>query len=145
MIYLLLKMFLFLLAAALLGFLLGRWWIRRQFNDVSEEYIELSRLKDRAAERLENIEDKIATLEPTDLTPFHARLGALEDAIKAIRFPDIPEPKDVDLAPMNARMRELEDAIKAIRFPDIPEPKDVDLAPMNARLGALEDAIKAIR
>ena len=111
MIYLLLKMFLFLLAAALLGFLLGRWWIRRQFNDVSEEYIELSRLKDRAAERLENIEDKIATLEPTDLTPFHARLGALEDAIKAIRFPDIPEPKDVDLQPIRDKLAAIEEAI----------------------------------
>ncbi|MEL6758989.1 MAG: hypothetical protein AAFP04_01180, partial [Myxococcota bacterium] len=108
MIYLLFKMFLFLLAAALLGFLLGRWWVRRQFKDVSEEYVELSRLKDRGADRLENLEDKIATLEPTDLTPLDSRLGELENAIKAIRFPDIPEPKDVDLDPINARIGALE-------------------------------------
>ncbi|MEL6761660.1 MAG: hypothetical protein AAFP04_14830, partial [Myxococcota bacterium] len=39
----------------------------------------------------------------------------------------------------------LEDAIKAIRFPDIPEPKDVDLDPIDGRLAAIEQAISEMQ
>ena len=41
MIYLLAKMSLFLLLAVGLGFALGWWWVRRQFQDVTDEYAQL--------------------------------------------------------------------------------------------------------
>ncbi|MFK8020879.1 MAG: hypothetical protein AB8B86_14010 [Pseudomonadales bacterium] len=156
MTYLIVKILLLLLLATVLGFLLGRWWIRRQFVDVSESYEGFRR----SAEAADNAPwgDVLARfdgLEPmmrktvkseldaqpaidipiVDLSGISSKLNQVES-----RFADIPAPTPaVDLTATHTRLNELEEAIKAI-----PEPKTVDFSATNSRIDALEGAIKAI-
>lgn len=149
--FLLAKILVLLVLAALLGAGFARWWYRRHYEDVSSEYAQMSSdgqawrksiderlaqpLKFEAsaiASRLDAIEAslrgmQIPTAQPIDFAETHQRLAAVGQAVAAIR---IPVPADVDLAPLHAQLAQLE---------------RVDLSAVTARLQAIEQALQGIR
>ncbi|MEO1175134.1 MAG: hypothetical protein AAFX94_24225, partial [Myxococcota bacterium] len=94
MIYLILKLVVFLILAALLGFLLGRWWVRRQYRDVTEEYHRLARLPEELSQRFDALE---ALAKEPRLGSVTSQLEGLETAIA-----ELPGP--VDFQPVNSRL-----------------------------------------
>ena len=70
--FLMLKMVALLLLAAVLGAWLARWWMRRNYVEVTTEYRQLS--GDWGAWR-RSFEDKLAQRPEVDLQPLHTRLG----------------------------------------------------------------------
>ena len=131
MTYLLAKILFLLVIAALLGAWFARWWLRRHYEDVTSDYL---RLTTEGLSWRKAFEDKLAQRPEPDLNPILARLGAVEQAVKAITIPAA-----VDLTATTQRLGALESAIKAIAIPPA-----VDLTATTQRLGALESAIKAI-
>jgi len=159
MAYLLAKYTLLFLLTALLGFLLGRWWSRRSFIDVTESYESLSEsagLNDgrwnSLWQRLDSVDGNIGPSvrkelgaipkaeAPVDLAPVTSRLNKLEDAIANLPIPKDPVP--VDLAPVTTRLNNLETAIAKIPQPEKAAP--VDFEPLLGRFGRLEQALSAI-
>ncbi|MEL6548183.1 MAG: hypothetical protein AAFQ82_26385, partial [Myxococcota bacterium] len=94
MMYLLIKLLLLLVLAAFFGFLLGRWWVRRQFKDVTEEFYSLRRSGDQMNRRLDGLEDLVR--ETGDLKPLSTRLDDVAGAVRAIEIPKAPEPVKLD-------------------------------------------------
>jgi len=119
MTYLLAKIFVLLLLAALLGALLARWRLRRYYEDVTAG--------------LERIESGVRGIEipkpvATDLGPIQNRLTQVEQAVKSIAIPP------VDFTDTTRRLDALERAIRAIV---IPPSTSVDLSAVMAKLDAL--------
>lgn len=155
MTYLIVKFLLLLLLATLFGFLLGRWWVRRQFVDVSESYEGFKRSAEAADSapwgdlfsRFDGLEpamrksvrselDAQPAIEfPTvDLSGIDAKLRQVD-----ARFNDIPVPEPVDLSATHQQIAALKESIDAI-----PVPKAVDLSATNDKVRALEEAIRAM-
>ena len=153
MTYLIAKFALIFLAATILGLILGYWWAKSRFVDVTESFQRLTSRseEDRAAfnrigqkvdalnlspleQRVDNVETLIRDLPqpempaPVDLKPVHERIHQVEQLIRAI-----PQPEKVDLQPMGQRLQVLENQLKAF-----PRPEKVDLMPVNQKLQALE-------
>ncbi len=158
MTYLIIKILLLLLIATILGFLLGRWWVRRQFVDVSDSFQSLQR----AVEATENapwgdVFARFDGLEPLmrnsvkqelDAQPAidipSVDLSGIEGQLRAVeaKIADIPEPEPLDVDPVLERIAALETAVRGIPQPAQPEP--VDLAPVNERLISMAALVKAI-
>ncbi len=152
MAYLLAKIIVLLVLAALLGAWFMRWWLLRQLSEVTSEYRALT--GDWAAWR-KRVEALLVPVPPpppappTDLRPVLARLDGVEAtvtaAVAAIRIPALPEipaPVAVDLGPLQSRLATLEQAWKSF---SVPAPKDVDLSGLVARCEQIEAAVHAIR
>jgi len=148
--------------AALFGFLLGRWWVRRSFVDVTESYETISRAAANApwdrvmagfdgidqtmrgsVEELRGIvQEEISALPKpeipeVDLGGIHAQLGFLEQ-----KLADIPQPQTVDLDPVKNSIADVSARIAALPTPDTPEP--VNLDPLNQRVDSLESLIRGL-
>lgn len=136
MIYLLAKYTLLFLLASVLGFVLGHWWSRRKFVDVSESYEDLRKATERTDaanwERLWNRLDALPEPKETDLSSVFERLDGVNSAVAGL-----PKPATVDLAPVEGRLETLEKEIHAI-------PAPADIAPLNKRLHDLETAVRSI-
>ncbi len=103
MIYLLAKYTLLFLLTALLGFVLGHWWSRRNFVDVSESYEELRKAKDHSGKRdWDRLWKRLDEIPAPDNRPLVERLDKIDRDIRAIPVPE--KPTAVDLAPINRRL-----------------------------------------
>jgi predicted flap endonuclease-1-like 5' DNA nuclease len=135
MTYLLAKFTVLFLLTALLGFVLGYWFSRRKFVDVSESYEDLREASSRSDtaqwEKLWERLDSMPAPKETDLTTVTRKLDNVEQAVRNIPKP-APE-REVDLRPVTAQLNGLEQ-----RFARIPQPQNVDLAPIDRRLTAIE-------
>jgi len=141
MIYLLAKYTLLFLLATILGFVLGYWWSRRNFVDVSESYEDLRRATEKTDaanwERLWGRLDALPEPKETDLAPVFASLDTVSSAVAGF-----PKPVPVDLAPVESRLESLASQIANIPQPE--KPQDPDLRPLTDRIQKLEQEIRAI-
>ena len=127
MIYLLAKYTLLFLLSLVLGVLLGRWWIRRSYVDVTERYNELSegqRSEDGGWNKLWNRLDVLD--------------GGIEPKISTA-LAGLPASPSVDLSGIEQRLKGLEQRLD--RLPKPQQPAPVDLSEVLNRLGAMESAI----
>jgi|GEM_PF-7019160 len=93
---LLFKIFVLLLVAAVLGALLGYWWCRRYYEDVTSEYNKMEKEREQWRSSLES---------RMDLTPLNERIDALERAVKDIK---IPPATTIDLEPIQTHLAAME-------------------------------------
>ncbi|MEM8486081.1 MAG: hypothetical protein AAF564_11065 [Bacteroidota bacterium] len=126
MMYLIAKYALLFLGAALLGFLLGRWWTRRRFVDVTSSYEKLFSRLDRG----EGNWDKLWK----GLNSLGQRVDSVEHKVDAI-----PAPASVDLSGVNGKLDQV-----GTMLGQLPKPQHVDLAPVEERVGAIEALIKGM-
>ena len=141
MIYLLAKYTLLFLLATILGFVLGYWWSRRNFVDVSESYEDLRKATEKTDaanwERLWGRLDALPEPKETDLAPVFASLDTVSSAVSGI-----PKPAPVDFAPVESRLESL--ASQIANMPQPEKPKDPDLRPLTDRIEKLEQEVRAI-
>ncbi len=159
MAYLLAKYALLFLLASIFGFLLGRWWSRRNFVEVTESYESLTRMSAANEERWQSLSSRVDALDgnitasvrkelaaipkvefpDVDLSGVEGRLDAVSTKVAGIK---IPEPKDTDLSGVFSGLDGLSKAVNAIR---IPEQKDTDLSAVFSGLDDLSKRVQAIR
>ena len=154
--FLLAKILVLMILAALLGAWLARVFLMRRYQDVTTEYI---RMDSEGRAWRTGFEKSLAQRPEVDLAPLHLRLSELDATVRAIDMPSpvpidlnpvltamsairFPTPTEVDLQPLHARLQELEATVRGIR---IPTPKDVDLQPLHSRMDELEIAVRGIR
>ena len=116
MIYLIAKYALLLLLAALCGFLLGRWWVRRSFVDVTESYETMS--KAASAAPWERLWQRLDQSEARTREIVGEELRALPQ----------PKPEQVDLAPLRKGIDEFTMDIREILASR--KPKAPDFSPL---------------
>lgn len=154
MIYLITKYAILFLLAAICGFLLGRWWVRRSLVDVTESYSSMNQLMsekpweavltrfDQSEAHLgKRLHEEIGGLsipEATDLSGVELQLNLLRAKIEDIPQPDIPE---VDLSGVNAQLRTLLDKVTGIPQPKIP---DLDLSGVEQQIKSVTEKVDAI-
>jgi predicted flap endonuclease-1-like 5' DNA nuclease/tetrahydromethanopterin S-methyltransferase subunit G len=156
MFFLLCKIFLLLLLSAILGALLMRWWIKRQYVEVAEGYgestsVDLNPLQ----QKLTGMEKSLSSmrLHHDDINPLNERLDRIErrlaspseelDAIHSkvsLLSNRMGENRSPDLNPIDTRLARIEDTVRNFRVPDT----DVDLGPVHSSLALMEMAIKDI-
>lgn len=138
MIYLLAKYTLLFLLTAALGFVLGYWFSRRNFEDVSESYEDLRKANARSDDKQwSRLWDQLAALpkpRETDLTGVIQGIDSVQKAVGGI-----PAPKAVNLEPIESRLDALAEKIR-----NIPAPKPADLKPIESRLDALTESVRNI-
>ena len=159
MAYLLAKYALLFLLASILGFLLGRWWSRRNFVEVTESYESLTRNSAINEERWQALTSRVdgmdgnitasirkeigaipqVTMPEFDLSGVETRLDAVSSKVAGIR---IPEQKETDLTGVHAELESLSKKVQAIK---IPEPRDTDLSGVVSGIGDLSKKIDGIR
>ncbi len=141
MIYLLAKYTLLFLLTALLGFVLGFWFSRRKFIDVSESYEDLRKANERSDtthwDRLWKYLDAIPQPKETDLTRVYEHLDGVAAAVS-----NLPRPEPISFGSLESRLDSLKESIHNIPVPE--KPTDLDLRPLIERLDGLERGIKAI-
>ncbi len=141
MIYLLAKYTVLFLLTALFGFVLGYWFSRRKFVDVSESYENLRRASTRSDagqwEKLWNRLDAMPAPKDTDLSPVIERLTGVTNAISGL-----PRPEKVSLASLENRLDSMQENVASL--PSRLVFRDPDLKPLIDRLDNLELAVKAI-
>lgn len=141
MIYLLAKYTLLFLLASILGFILGYWWSRRNFVDVSESYQDLRKATQQTDaanwDKLWKRFDALPEPKETDLASVFERFDGVYSALGKIPVPDT-----VDLAPVESRLESLGSQIANI--PEPVAPKDPDLRPLADRIEKLESGVRAI-
>jgi len=135
MTYLIAKYAIIFLATGVLGFLLGRWWVRRSFVDVTESYGTLS--KAASAAPWDKLWGRLDNLPQPDLEPVRHGLAELDTRVQAIPVP--PQPEPVDLAPVNERIEQVEALIAKLPKPEKAE--RVDLHPVIQRMEGIETLI----
>jgi predicted flap endonuclease-1-like 5' DNA nuclease len=128
--FLLAKIIILLLLALLLGVWLGRWSVRRHYEDVTVEY---SRLQNDWSGWRKAFDEKLSTQHSAvDLQPLHTKLSDLDRVVRAI---ELPKPVHTDLSPVLS-------ALSTLR---LPESKAVDLSEVHTRLQRLEQNLQNIR
>jgi predicted flap endonuclease-1-like 5' DNA nuclease len=146
--YLLAKIVILLALAALCGFLLARWWLRRSYVEVTEEYSRLLEGSVMAAEikrgfgaRLETLEKSVGALRPPDLRPLTGKLEGIEKAVASYRSPDLGpiESRLEAFSRLGERITSLEESIAQAK----PEPPD--LGPLTERLEGIERAVASFQ
>lgn len=141
MTYLLAKYTLLFLLAAVLGFMLGYWFSRRNMEDVSESFEELRKANNRSDDanwdRLWSQLKAIPEPKDTDLSDLYARLDGVSKAVA-----QIPVPKPVDFQPLVDNLYKIESDIKAIPTPE--KPAAIDLSPVTGKIEALQVAVRSI-
>lgn len=165
MIYLLAKYTLLFLLSVLLGVLLGRWWIRRSYVDVTDSYTDATQGQEERGwnklwSRLDmldgGIEPKISSAlagfpaTPTvDLSGIEQRLAGLERRLETL--PKAPTSQPIDLQPLTTRLDSLERAVTASRTSEpaaaaIAEnvPQIPDLSPISERIADLERYVRTL-
>ena len=140
--FLLVEIAILLLLAALFGAALMRWWLKRQFEDVTVEYSRLTTAESERSAALtaahaaqSDAEKKLAALQGAH-DGLRERLDA-EAAWRAEVDRRLDALKPGDTSEVTARLKALDERIGAL--------KPVDLDPALARLGELEKLFKSLR
>ena len=138
MIYLLAKYTLLFLLAALLGFVLGYWFARRNFEDVSESFEDLRKANARSDarqwDRLFSFLDALPEPKETNLSGVYERIDGVSNAVAAL-----PQPTPANFAPIETRLNGISERIKSIPLPIRPDP--VDLGPVTRQLETIEHRV----
>lgn len=145
--FLLAKIFILLLLAATLGALLARWWLLRQYEDVTTEYTRLSDETQRWRDGLEDrLEQRLVQRLGVDLEPVMVSLQSVRAAVQGIH---IPGPTAMDLSPVLLQVQQLEARLMSLHKPDAGTPAELapvhmqmNLDPLLQRLDAIEDALR---
>jgi hypothetical protein len=146
--YLLAKIVVLLALAAVCGFLLARWWLRRSYVEVTEEYSRLlagsvvaEEIRRGFGTRLEALEKSVGAIRPPDLRPITMKLEGLEKAAASYRSPDLgPIESRLDaFGLLGERMASLEEAVAQAK------PEAPDLGPLAERLEGVERAVASFR
>ncbi|MDP3738331.1 MAG: hypothetical protein Q8R02_13130 [Hyphomonadaceae bacterium] len=144
--FLLLQIFVFLALAAVLGAALAWWWMKRHYEDVTENHdamiAQSSKLSllptrddlkaavnfDPLSDRINRIEQAIASLKfpETDLSPLQQRLSAVEQRLAAF-----------NLDPLTTRVSDLTGAVARIPLPDF--------RPIDERLSRIEGVVREFK
>ncbi len=141
MIYLLAKYTLLFLLAAALGFVLGYWFSRRNFEDVSESYEDLRKANARSDDKQwSRLWDQLSMLPEPKETDLSGVLQGIDGVQAAIG--QLPAPAPVDLKPIQARLDSLVETVRNIPRP--PTPLPVDLEPLRKELRSLREDISRI-
>lgn len=139
MIYLLAKYTFLFLLTAILGFVLGYWFSRRNFEDVSESYEDLRKANARSdADDWSRLWDRLDALpkpKDTDLSGVLQGISGVQAAVS-----NLPAPEPVDLEPIETRLDSLTERVRKFPLPIVPEP--VDFKPLHDELSALHKDIK---
>lgn len=158
-----------LLIAALIGFLTGRWWTKRWYEDVTESYESLQ-IKSRSEEpkdlltkddldtRIASLSSSVASIPRTDLDPVTKRLAKLESALDGLSFPEtdltpvyermtridqrLAQPNE-DFEKIDERLASLEAAISSVSG-DVSALQNTDIEPLQIRFNRLEQTLGAI-
>ena len=156
MLYLIAQYAILFLLTGFFGFMLGRWWARRSYVDVTESFESISRAAanapwDRVWSRLDGMEqsvrgivkEEIAALpQPeiprVDLSGIHSQLAVLQQTVA-----DLPTPPIINLDPLAKRIADVDARIASLPRPQAPE--RIDLSPLIRRMEALETAVRSIR
>jgi hypothetical protein len=140
--FLLVEIVVLLALAALFGAALMRWWLKRQFEDVTVEYSRLTTAESERSAALtaahaaqSDAEKKLAALQGAH-DGLRERLDA-EAAWRAEVDRRLDALKPGDTSEVTARLKALDERIGAL--------KPVDLDPALARLGELEKLFKSLR
>jgi len=141
MIFLLAKYTLLFLLAAVLGFMLGYWFSRRNVEDVSESFEDLRRANERSDDanwdRLWGQLTAIPEPKETDLRGVYERLDHVASTLS-----QLSQPEPVNLQPLVNHVQKLENDIKAIPAPA--KSVSVDVSPLTGKIDALQAAIRSI-
>jgi predicted flap endonuclease-1-like 5' DNA nuclease len=141
MIFLLAKYTLLFLLAAVLGFMLGYWFSRRNVEDVSESFEDLRKANERSDDanwkRLWGQLTAIPEPKEVDLRGVNERLDHVATALL-----QLPRPEPVNLQPLVDQVQKLENDIKAIPAPA--KSVSVDVSPVTGKIEALQAAIRSI-
>lgn len=125
MVYLVARIVVLLMLASACGFLLARWWLRRRYRDVTEEYKQLVRDSSnrgvaaeegwrRIEERLAALERALRDIQAPDLRPIEVGLGGVRDRIAALE--SLAGGREMpDLAPLSMRIQRLQQQVEAPR------------------------------
>jgi predicted flap endonuclease-1-like 5' DNA nuclease len=143
MAYLLAKIFIMLLLAAVFGALLYRWWSRRYFQEVTSEFI---RSEEEWKEWRKLIEARLEQAGPgTDGSTTHLKIDALASAVRGIKIPTAAIAADVvtALAPLQQRIESVDLAMQAIHAQERLVHERLDLGPLEARLEQVEAALRS--
>ncbi len=140
--FLLVEIVVLLALAALFGAALMRWWLRRQFEDVTVEYARLTTVESERSSALtaaraaqSDAEKKLAALQGAH-DGLRERLDA-EAAWRAEVDRRLDALKPGDNSAVTAQLKALDERVGAI--------KPVDLDPALARLGEVERLVKSLR
>ena len=175
MTYLIAEMFLMLAVAAVLGFLLGCWWVRRQFKDVTEEYSRLltagpmrdytptldglaREVKDHREEvtgLIRSIEGRLRDLVAAEVSRIRGTpasdFGPIEKKLEQLKTAIQQNGETTDAEPLQARLHGMEEALRALPPPSAPidmsslERALDHLSPLKDRLDALDGALRDLR
>ncbi|MEO0574737.1 MAG: hypothetical protein AAF004_04675 [Pseudomonadota bacterium] len=166
--YLMTSFALLFLLATVLGFLLGHWWARRHFVDVTESFSSLTRRQRSDDDRWEQLNGGLGSLTTQfsnfavpkpDFSGLEVAIAGVHKAVNAIEIPttdlsglqqslagigqqvdNLPAPERVDFAPLAAAIGAVDKKVAAI---SIPAP--ADLAPLAASLSMVDDKISGIK
>ncbi len=168
MTYLVAKMVVLLVVAAALGFGLGRWWVRRRFVDVTDEYEKLisagplkdytpaldviqTEMKDGHAQlsnHIRSIEGRLRDLVAAEIARARAaeapsaELVRIENGVAELaRLSRDGSTATIDLGPVEVGLTQLQRDVQAL---GAASPATLDLAPFEGRLSALEAAIRSL-
>ena len=126
-----------LILAAFFGYLFGRWWTKRWYEDVTETYDEL-KTKSRSTElkdvltkadlddRIASLSSSVASIPAPNLDPLDRRLSSIESSFASFTVPE------TDLTPIYERMTRIDQRLA--------QPSG-DLGRLESRLSRLEDSI----
>ena len=134
MFYLIAKFALLFLAATLLGLVLGYWWARSRFVDVTESYESLTARSREDQAAMDRIWKKVSSI---NLFPLENRVNSIEGLIRNMPEPQVAEP--VNLNPVHEQINHVERLVQAI-----PQPEKVDLLPLYQKIQLLEGKLNAL-
>lgn len=149
----------FLMVLALLcGGFIGWWLQRNRLEQLSREH---QQQQEEWGQWRRLVERRLAEPPAPDWTPVLQRVGGVEKAVAAIRFPSpeptnlrpvldavasirMPEAPAVNLEPLHNRLLGLEDAIRRIGIAPTAAAQGMDLSDVLSRLASLESSVKAV-
>lgn len=152
--FLLIQIFLLLVLAAVLGALAAYWWMKNNYEDVTETHAQLlAGLGGREGTRAdaltrEDLETGLANLSsriaegrpPVDLSPVEHRLEGIEKALAGLSL----SAPDTDLPPVAERLQTIEEGLSSV-VRAVSALRNTDLRPVEETLDAISGGIERLR